>query len=134
MIETQRPPIRGTETPARLRVIDSTDAILPIGATDFRDAKVRDRDGVELGRVDGMLFDASQQETRFLRISSGGFLGLGARQYFVPVDAVAATAPGQIVLEHRTGDVRQAPAYSPDLVDEQAWMEASYRHFGYLPA
>jgi hypothetical protein len=131
MIDTQRRP--DTDTSARLRLVDEGDTVLPEGAVDARGMKVHDQSGAPIGRVDGMLFDPTEGRVRFIRITSGGFMGLGASHFFVPMDALAAAEPGRIMLARPFEEIRQAPTYMPDLADERAWIEATNRHFGYPP-
>ncbi|MGW3482364.1 PRC-barrel domain-containing protein [Rhodococcus indonesiensis] len=69
--------------------LDDTDLTLVDPGDDIRGRAVYDRDGDEIGTVDGLLVDEQDRTVRLLRIGSGGFLGLGKTDRLVPVDAVA---------------------------------------------
>ena len=46
---------------------------------DIRGRTVIDSDGAEVGTVDDLLIDEEEDRVRFLRIGSGGILGMGRR-------------------------------------------------------
>ena len=115
----------------RLEVLESSAAVLLDAASDWMGMRVRDRTGHDLGRIDALLARPTNGQVRFIRIASGGFLGMGADHDYVPVEAVTAIEDNIVRIEWLLDDVRQAPRYAPDLIDERAWIEASYRHFGY---
>ncbi len=55
---------------------------------DIRGRMVKDRDGRDLGTIDGLLVDAAAGKVRFMEVASGGFLGLGERKSLIPVEAI----------------------------------------------
>jgi sporulation protein YlmC with PRC-barrel domain len=118
---------------ASLRKLSDTDLTVADPAEDVRGRKVLDRRGDEVGEVDDLLIDDRQHRVRFLRVASGGFLGLGETKTLVPVDAVTAL-DGQAVHIDRTREhVAGAPAYDPDLTYDQDYYGGLYGYYGYGP-
>jgi sporulation protein YlmC with PRC-barrel domain len=100
---------------------------------DIRGRKVIDKDGLELGKIDSLLIDDTERKIRFLQVETGGFLGIGEKASLIPVDAIAAISDNEVRIDQTGSTVTAAPAYDPDLVDEQKVYENIYNHYGYLP-
>lgn len=99
---------------------------------DIRGRKVLDMAGEELGSVDDLFIDDQDHKVRFLQITSGGFLGLGAAKFLLPVDAVARLTVDAVYIQQGREQVAGAPRYDPALVDER-YMTDVYSHYGYPP-
>lgn len=84
---------------------------------DVRGPVARDRDGQVLGRIDDLLVDATDRRTRFLRIRSGGVLGLGGEISYLPVEAVIAVDGASVTVDSAPG-LEHGRAYDPRLVRE----------------
>ncbi len=80
-----------------------------------------DGDGEELGRVDDLLVDEDEASVRFLRVSEGGFLGLGATHYLVPVEAVVAVDRDRVHIDRRRSGMADVPGYDPELAPLPAY-------------
>ena len=112
-------------------------------AEDVRNYTVVDRDGEEIGKVDDLLVDETERKVRFLRIQEGGFLGIGGRQFLIPVDAVARIAEQKVHVDQKGEHVGAGPTYDPAVAAADAWRESAYRdggyyeglygHYGYTP-
>ncbi|MFC0623302.1 PRC-barrel domain-containing protein [Kribbella deserti] len=115
--------------------LQDTDLMVAEDEADVRGRKVIDRDGQEIGEIDGLLIDAEQQKVRFLQVSAGGFLGIGERRFLVPVDAVTSVEDDQVTLGQDREHVAGAPVYDPDLEDkpDRGFYEGIYGHYGYAP-
>jgi sporulation protein YlmC with PRC-barrel domain len=100
---------------------------------DIRGRQVKARDGEDLGEVDDLLIDPTENKVRFLVVASGGFLGLGQEKSFIPVDAVSGITAGEVHLDQTRDKVAGAPAYDPDIVEERSYYEDVYGYFGYAP-
>lgn len=100
---------------------------------DVRGRKVTDAQGNDLGRVGDLIVDADERKVRFLLVEHGGFLGLGEKKSFVPVDAVVRITDTQVHIAPSHEQVAEAPAYDPDLVDATEYYAGVYRHYGYAP-
>ena len=70
---------------------------------------------------------------RFLEVSSGGFLGLGATKFLLPVDAISRIDSRRRFTSIRARErVAGAPRYDPTLVEER-YVSDVYSHYGYPP-
>ncbi|GHH43224.1 PRC-barrel domain-containing protein [Streptomyces candidus] len=121
-----------TRIPALIKLSD-TDQTVAAQEEDIRGRTVIAADGEELGRVDDLLVDDTERKVRFLLVEHGGFLGIGQKKTFVPVDAVTRIAEDQVFIDRSQQQVSDAPAYDPDLVVEQEYTEGVYSHYGYMP-
>jgi len=117
--------------PTLLRLSD-TEFRLADPSEDVRGQKVLDMAGEELGSVDDLFIDDQDHKVRFLQITSGGFLGLGATKFLLPVDAIARLAADAVYIQQGREQVAGAPRYDPALVDER-YMTDVYSHYGYPP-
>ncbi|OII64967.1 PRC-barrel domain-containing protein [Streptomyces sp. CC53] len=100
---------------------------------DVRGRKVVDAEGDEMGKVDDLLIDEQEGKVRFLLVEHGGFLGLGEKKTFVPVDAVVDVRDDVVAISRSRQQIADAPAYDPELVDESRYSEDVFRHFGMAP-
>jgi sporulation protein YlmC with PRC-barrel domain len=55
---------------------------------DIRSRKIVDANGEALGKIEGLLIDDQENKVRFLRVASGGFLGIGQDKALIPVEAI----------------------------------------------
>ena len=117
---------------ARLVRLSDTDVMLARRAQDIRGRAVVDPDGEEIGEVTDLLIDESDNRVRFLRVTSGGLLGIGATKFLLPVDAVTEVGPDTIRIGRRRDRVAGAPAYDPELIDPRQ-LHDIYGHYGYTP-
>jgi hypothetical protein len=115
----------------RLDPLSQTDLTLAPGEPDLRGASVFDRDGDELGRVDGLYVDGAEQKIRFLAIKRGGILGIGATTRLVPVEAIEHRDVGTVRLAKNDKEIAGSPAFEPALVADQAYWEKVYGWYGY---
>lgn len=114
-----------------LRLSD-TDLRLADPYEDIRGRRVLDTAGEELGNVDDLFIDAQDHKVRFLQVASGGFLGLGATKFLLPVDAITRLTVDEVYIQQGREQVAGAPRYDPALVDE-GYMTDVYSHYGYPP-
>jgi len=101
-------------------------------AEDIRDRKVVDAAGEEIGKIDALLIDDQENKVRFLRVASGGFLGMGKSKVLIPVEAIKKIEEDVVHIDQTRDHVSNAPGYDPDLV-EDSYYEGLYGHYGYLP-
>jgi hypothetical protein len=113
--------------------LDNTQLRVEHPEADIRGRTVFDRGGQILGDVDGLIVDEDARRVRFLRIGSGGFLGLGKTKRLVPVDAVDRIDDVSVHLD-RTGEhVAQSTEYDPSIVPLADFYDDLYTHYGYTP-
>src|SRR5687767_13261910 len=118
-----------------LRLRD-TDLTVADPHQDVRSFKVIDSAGKEIGHVDDLLIDDTEKKVRFLLVRSGGFLGLGEKQFLIPVDAIKHIAPDRVEIDRAGEHVAAGPDYNPALVNEndlRAHYQDVYGYYGFLP-
>ncbi|MCX2924445.1 PRC-barrel domain-containing protein [Streptomyces sp. NEAU-W12] len=119
-------------TPVLSKLSDS-DQTVAAPDEDVRGRKMADTQGNELGKVDDLLIDGTEQKVRFLLVEHGGFLGIGQKKSFIPVDAVTRVTDDYVYIDQSQEQVSGAPPYDPDLVDETAFYGSVYDYYGYAP-
>ena len=111
-------------------------------AEDVRGRKVIDSESEEVGEVDDLLLDDRETKVRFLEVASGGFLGLGATKFLIPVEAISQISDDVVRLNQMRQHIAGAPRYDPDLIYQDAaegaltgtgYYEGIYRYYGYPP-
>jgi hypothetical protein len=79
---------------------------------------------------------------RFLEVSWGGFLGLEATKFLIPVDVISRIGGDTVSLNQTRQHVAGAPRYDPDLIHREAaegeyggtgYYGNLYHHYGYPP-
>ncbi len=101
-------------------------------AADVRARTVVDKHQLEIGTVEDLLIDDEENKVRFLRIGSGGFLGMGKEHFLVPVDAVEAHLDRVVITRDRER-LKDAPDYDPDLAYDDTYYSDLYGWWGYGP-
>jgi sporulation protein YlmC with PRC-barrel domain len=119
-------------TKAALVKLSDTNLTLASRAEDIRGRDVLDTAGEEIGKVDDLLIDEQEQKVRFLQVSSGGFLGLGATKFLIPVDAIMRMTEDAVYISQARERLAGAPRYDPSLVDER-YLSDVYGYYGYSP-
>ena len=100
---------------------------------DIRGRMVKDTDGLDVGKVEGLFVDNSDGKVRFMEVGSGGFLGLGESKSFIPVEAITGMTADEGSISHTRDHVAGAPRYDPDLVkDESRFLGDLYPYYGYM--
>jgi sporulation protein YlmC with PRC-barrel domain len=100
---------------------------------DIRGRNVKARDGEDLGEVDDLLVDPTENKVRFLVVASGGFLGMGKTKSFIPVEAVSGITADEVHIDQSRDKIAGAPDYDPDLVEERGYYQDLYGYYGYTP-
>jgi sporulation protein YlmC with PRC-barrel domain len=107
---------------ATLSLLRDSDLTVADPDEDIRGRTVKDKDGKEMGRIDDLLFDADVQRVRFLRVESGGFLGMGETTVFVPIDAITMITDVDVWINQSDDHVARESEYDPHLGIEQKYM------------
>lgn len=113
-----------------LKLSDTT-MVLSSPAEDIRGRKVVDANEEELGEVDDLMIDDVEKKVRFIRVATGGFLGMGATKFLIPVDAIARVTGDTVHVNRNREHIAAGPAYDPDLVKPD--YERIYGHYGVAP-
>jgi sporulation protein YlmC with PRC-barrel domain len=125
---------RSTHNDLLLKLGDSTLGRRFAGA-DLRNRKVFGPDGKDIGHISALFLDRTACRVRFLQVGTGGFLGLGEREFLVPVDDVTITEPAEVRIAHTREQVLAEPHYDPhsEAEQDQTFWAAYYRYYGHTP-
>jgi sporulation protein YlmC with PRC-barrel domain len=99
---------------------------------DIRGCNVVDERNEDIGKVDDLMVDEADRKVRFIRVASGGILGMGKTKFLVPVDAIDRITDDTVRLRHDRNHVAGSPAYDPTIGDE-AYYGRLYGYYGYPP-
>lgn len=116
-----------------LQSLSQSDLVLADSAEDIRDRALVDRQGEEIGRIHDLMIDESENKVRFLQVRGGGFLGIGEKQFLIPVDAITSIEDDVVRIDQTREHVGGGPEYQPDLVPEQDYFGNIYGWYGYQP-
>ncbi|GGP47917.1 PRC-barrel domain-containing protein [Streptomyces sindenensis] len=123
----------GTGTIPVLTKLSDSPQVIASPAEDILGRKVTDRSGAEIGKVGDLVIDENEQRVRFLILEHGGFLGIGEKETYIPVDAVSEVTEDRVHIDRTGDDVAQAPGYDPELLDRNEYFGSLYSHYGYTP-
>ncbi|MFV0131936.1 PRC-barrel domain-containing protein [Streptomyces sp. HMX87] len=116
-----------------LKKISESDQAVAAPEHDVRGRKVVNGAGDELGKIGDLLIDEEERKVRFLLVEHGGFLGMGEKKTFIPVDAVTHVADEYVEIGSSQEQVTKAPEYDPELADESGYYDSVYTHYGFPP-
>ena len=121
------------KVPQLVRLRD-TDQTVSSSDEDIRGRMAKDKDGHDLGTIEGLLIDEAERKVRFMEVGSGGFLGLGESKSLIPVEAITRMEPDAVYIGHTREHVAGAPRYDPELVhSELEYFFNLYPYYGYQP-
>lgn len=112
--------------------LDDSDWQLADPRDDVRGTTVLDNEQNEVGEVDGLLIDEGERRVRFLRVASGGFLGIGAKKWLIPVDAVV-DVDDTVHIDASRDRVAGSVEYDPELSPERAYYAGLYEYYDHPP-
>jgi len=87
---------QGAEKVPQLVRLRDTDQTVSSSDEDIRGRMAKDKDGRDLGTIEGLLIDEAERKVRFMEVASGGFLGLGESKSLIPVDAITRMTPDAV--------------------------------------
>ncbi|MEO8468201.1 MAG: PRC-barrel domain-containing protein [Chloroflexota bacterium] len=115
-----------------LRNLRDTGETVSIDDQDIRGRMVKDKDGQDLGTIDGLLVDAEAGKVRFMEVASGGFLGLGESRSLIPIEAITEITADDVHISHTREHVAGAPSYDPELAAKDAnYFFGLHPYYGY---
>lgn len=120
-----------TPTEGTLVRLSETDRTIADVRADVRGRRVVDRDGEDVGKVDDLLIDAGEEKVRFLRVAHGGFLGIGAEHFLIPVDAVTSVTEDTVHIDRGRSRLGDVPGYDPELAQDPTYLVGVYGWWGY---
>ena len=93
---------------------------------------VQNKEGKTIGSVSGHKADENGQ-VRFILVSTGGFLGIGEKDRFIPYSAFKpAETANALILTVDENLLASAPAKTPDMTEE-GYSRELYEHYGQAP-
>jgi sporulation protein YlmC with PRC-barrel domain len=115
--------------------LGDTELVLNDSSADIRNHKVIDSEGKDIGHVSALYIDRNERKIRFLQVSAGGFLGMGERQFLVPVEDIARTTEDTVYTKHSGDHIAQSPPYDPSLTTQRnnEYWNPYYGYYGYMP-
>jgi sporulation protein YlmC with PRC-barrel domain len=116
---------------ATLRSLSDTGLTVSSSDEDIRGRTVKDKDGKDIGKVDDLLIHEDDEKVRFMRVESGGFLGLGETKVFIPIGAITRISDVDVCINQSHEHVARAPRYDPDLVTDRKYLGDIYDHYGF---
>ncbi|MGC8635030.1 MAG: PRC-barrel domain-containing protein [Candidatus Limnocylindrales bacterium] len=131
-VEKTTVPGDDAESDPTLRKLHDLGRTVSSADEDIRGRMVKDKDGQNVGTIDGLLVDAAARKVRFMEVASGGFLGLGETKSLIPVEAITRITEHDVYIGHTREHVAGAPPYDPELVKEDAgYFSGLYPYYGY---
>jgi|SRR5579859_1617604 len=121
------------EETASLREIGAEGLTVSDPAEDVRGRKVLDTADEHIGDVDDLLVEHGKHIVRFLRVATGGFLGLGETKFLIPVDAITSIDDEAVHVNQTREHVASGPRYDPDLINKPHHLANVYEHYGSVP-
>ncbi|HEY1530205.1 MAG TPA: PRC-barrel domain-containing protein [Galbitalea sp.] len=100
---------------------------------DVRGRTVLDNHGEDVGKVDALIIDRAERKVRFLQVAFGGFLGLGKKNTFIPVEAITGMSPTTVSISSSHAHVSGAPTYDPVFIDDISLFEQTFSYYGVAP-
>ena len=103
-------------------------------AQDLRGREALDRDGGSIGTVADMMIDPGLRQARMLVIEQSGILGLGKKQYLVPLEVARPVDDGSVMIDRTKDEVQSGPEYHASEGEEEELHYADvYATYGVRP-
>jgi len=98
-----------SETVPTLSRLGDHDMTVSSSDEDIRGRTVKDKDGQDIGKIDGLLVDDVEQKVRFMEVATGGFLGFGESTTLIPIEAITRITAEEVHISHTREHVAGAP-------------------------
>jgi sporulation protein YlmC with PRC-barrel domain len=98
---------------------------------DTRGLDVYDKNGEEIGTVEGLYADTDERKVRFLDVGAGGFLRLGEKNFLVPVEAVQEVNEEGVVIDESREKVADSPPFDTSVVPQPPYQRDICKYYGY---
>ena len=120
-----------TDTGFGLTRLSDSHLILEDQTQDVRGLDVYDTNGEEIGTVEGLYVDEEERKVRFLDVAAGGFLGLGEKNFLIPVEAVREVNEDGVVVDQSREKVVDSPPFDTNVVPQAPYQRDIYDYYGY---
>ncbi len=121
----------GTSAGLGLIKLSDSDLILEDRTQDVRGLDVYDTNDEEIGTVEGLYVDEEERKVRFLDVGAGGLLGLGEKNFLIPVEAVRELNEDGVVVDHSREKVADSPPFDTNVVPQAPYQRDIYDYYGY---
>lgn len=82
-----------------------------ISAGDLTGARVRNRDGEDLGKIEEILIDSAAGRVTYALVAYGGVMGIGEKLYAIPWEAFSDASDGEILIDADRTRLEQAARF-----------------------
>ncbi len=120
-----------TDTGFGLIRLGDSEFILEDQTRDIRGLEVYDTNGEEIGTVEGLYIDEEERKLHFLDVAAGGFLGLGEKNFLIPVEAVREVNEEGVVVDQSREKVVDSPPFDTSVVPQAGYQRELYDYYGY---
>lgn len=114
-----------------LIALSESDQVIARGGEDIRGRTVVDAKGEEVGTVDDLLIDTDDPKVRYVVVASGGFLGFGKQELYIPVSVIAGV--DEVVTVDFGQTRKTAQPYDPPLVKDPGYARSVSGFYGFPP-
>jgi len=98
---------------------------------DIRGLEVYDVNGEQIGSVEDLYVDRDSRLPRFLEVSAGGFLGIGKKNFLIPIEEVSREMDEDRVTVNQPRDkVVESPDFDPEDVANPDIQRAIHAYYG----
>lgn len=122
-----------SQNEATLSKLTGTGMTVTNATDDMRGRKVTDKDGSDVGKVHDVFVDHREHKARFLLVEHGGFLGIGEKKSFIPIDTISRTTSDDVYLNDTRDHIAEAPGYDPNMVNDRNYQSSIYGYYGCAP-
>ena len=121
------------QQPSNLTKLSHSDLPLEEPWQDIRELEVYDVAGEQIGSVADLYVDRKSRRPRYLVVSAGGFLGIGKKQFLIPVEEVSRdVGEERVTIMVPKEKVLNSPEFDQDIgvpnADVQRAIDAYYGH------
>ncbi len=120
-----------TDTGLGLIRLSDSEFTLEDWVHDIRGLDVYDKGGEEIGTVEGLYVDEEVRKVRFLDVEAGGFLGLGEKNFLIPVEAVREVNEDGVVVGQSRKKVAGSLPFDTNVVPQAPYQRDVYDCYGY---
>ena len=92
---------------------------------------VTDLGNHRIGYVRDLLIDEVDWQVRFLHVTVGGHLGIGDKQFLIPIEAVERVSEGFVTIGQSREKVQGAPELNPNILLQPDLRREVYDYYGY---
>ena len=81
--------------------------------------------------MEGLYVDEEERKVRLLDVGAGGLLGLGEKNFLIPVEAVREVNEDGVVVDQSREKVVDSPPFDTDVVPQAPYQRDIYAYYGY---